>query len=271
MISKVTNLARSLFNRDCRRSWTTIKILMEKVRLNNTPRYISAKTNILGKPIKIVDSASFIYIYNEVFEREIYKFKAKKTSPTIIDGGANIGLSVIYFKRLYPESRIIAFEPDPAIFEVLKENLESFEYHDVSCIQKAIWSSETKVDFLLEGADGGRIFHSGDQGNRALVPTTRLREHLMEPIDFLKLDIEGAEAEVLKDCADLLNNVENLFVEYHSFANEPQELATIINILSQSGFRLHIHPPATSPQPFCQRNIYFGMDMQLNIFGFRDR
>ena len=210
-------------------------------------------------------------MYREIFEQQIYKFKASIKNPLIIDGGANIGLSLIYFKQLYPDSKVIAFEPDPNVFRILQENTEKFQLTDVTLLNKALWSSETILEFMAEGADGGRVVETDQSNYKHQVPAIRLREYLNQPVHFLKLDIEGAETEVLKDCQDLLGNVENLFVEYHSFVNQKQTLNILIDILSDAGFRLHIHPPATSPQPFFNRNIHLGMDMQLNIFAFRDQ
>jgi hypothetical protein len=122
---------------------------------------------------------------------------------------------------------------------------------------------------MVEGADGGRIVEIQSDKRKYKVSTVKLSNYLKQPIDFLKIDIEGAETEVLKDCKDLLCNVENLFVEYHSFVDQPQSLNVLINILFDKGFRIHIHPPVTSPQPFWSRNIHLGMDMQLNLFAFR--
>jgi len=253
------------------KSRASIRKLREKLRLSGIQRYTPAVTGILGQEIAMVDAASFLFMYGEVFEQQIYKFTAKTARPRIIDCGANIGLSVIYFKQLCPQSQITAFEPDSSVFNVLKENLAVFGYGDVECVPKALWDTEAEHSFLHEGADGGRLPRKEDSGDIRKVPTVRLRSYLNETVDFLKLDIEGAETIVLKDCADLLCNVENLFVEYHSFVNEPQTFNIVIDIMSRAGFRLHIHPPLVSPQPFCHRNIHFGMDMQLNIFGFREK
>jgi FkbM family methyltransferase len=239
-------------------------------RLKRIPRYTLTSTNILGTEIKLVDSASFIFMYKEVFREEIYKFVSKSNSPLIIDCGANIGLSVIYFKMYYPNSKIIAFEPDKKVLEVLRNNIKCFNLSDVELISKALWSSEKTLEFMSEGADGGRV-NQLEKGRESYnVQTTRLRYYLNQKVDLLKLDIEGAETEVIKDCKDLLFNVENLFVEYHSFVNEIQTLSDLIKILDEVGFRLHIHPPFTSPQPFYHRRVHFGMDMQLNIFAFRE-
>lgn len=238
--------------------------------LRSTPRYTLTSTDIFRTEIELVDAASFLFMYEEIFKQQIYRFRAKSKQPNIIDGGANIGLSVLYFKQLYPDSHIIAFEPDNQVFDLLGKNISKFGFSSIELVKKALWTSETTLEFMSEGADAGRVTQLEADKPRYQVTTARLRNYLSEPIDFLKLDIEGAESEVIKDCQDLLFNVENLFVEYHSFVNEPQTLHVIINILSEAGFRLHIHPPVTSPQPFCHRNIHLGMDMQLNIFAFRE-
>ena len=123
---------------------------------------------------------------------------------------------------------------------------------------------------MAEGADAGRVVESDGTEKTYRVDTVRLAEFLGQPVSLLKLDIEGAETEVLEDCKELLGNVEHLFVEYHSFIHRKQTLHRIIDILSEAGFRIHIHPPLTSPRPFYRRKIHLGMDMQLNIFAFRE-
>lgn len=237
-------------------------------RLKKFPRYQIATTDILGAPLEIVDSASFIWMYDEIFEREIYRFRSKVEAPYIIDCGANIGLSVLYFKRLYPQSHIVAFEPDDKVFNVLKRNVERSGYSNIELQHCAVWTSETQLSFMTEGADGGRLSGPGD-ANDAMVPTVRLRDYLSQPVDFLKMDIEGAEVDVLADCAGQLRNVDTLFVEYHSFAERPQKFHQLTTILAEAGYRVHIHPPVTSPQPFMRREVMMGMDMQLNVFAFR--
>src|SRR5688572_20822569 len=82
-------------------------------RIRNIPRYTAFTTDLPGVPITGVDSASFVHSYSEIFKREIYRFTTVNNAPKIIDCGANIGLSVIYFKRLYPAAKIVAFEADP--------------------------------------------------------------------------------------------------------------------------------------------------------------
>jgi FkbM family methyltransferase len=242
-------------------------------RLRRVPRYQPTVTEIFGQPVEVVDSASFLSMYREIFVDEIYRFHARTDEPYIIDCGANIGLSVLYFKRLYPRARVVAFEPDANIFEVLSRNVAAQGYDaGVELHRRAVWTEETTLKFWSEGADGGRL---SDMGGAAAaesieVPTARLRDFLDRPVDLLKVDIEGAETEVLEDCADRLREVENLFVEYHSFAERPQTLHRVTGLLADAGFRLHVQQVATSPRPFLSRHVEAGMDMQLNLFAFRD-
>jgi FkbM family methyltransferase len=242
----------------------------EDARIKRLDRYVETEIIFRGKEIRIADNASFLFMRKEVFDSEVYKFKSSNDSPFIIDCGANIGLSIIYFKSLFPQSRIIAFEPDDKIFSILKSNVESFDLLNVELIKKACWDKETTLKFFSEGADGGRTASSSDQEQIIYVETIRLRNYLTQRIDFLKIDIEGAESTVIPDIADLLHLVENIFVEFHSFINQEQLLPEILTTLKHAGFRLHISAPGlTSKNPFVHLSTYASMDNQLNIYGFR--
>ncbi|SOC78573.1 methyltransferase, FkbM family [Salinimicrobium sediminis] len=235
------------------------------------PRYTRTKKQVLGKEFDIPDLASFNFMYREIFVHEIYKFYTGKKAPYIIDGGANIGLSTTYFKKLYPHSKIIAFEPDPEIFEFLRVNIDKFNYKEVNLVNKGLWDKEGELDFWSEGADGG-LFTKVDSSNKASVKieTVSLKRFLNQEVDLLKLDIEGAETVVLKDIQHNLDKVKRIFIEYHSFKDKPQNLDEVLNILISAGFRFHINSPGiSSKSPFVKLNTYNNMDMQLNIYAFK--
>lgn len=259
---KFIHWAKRLVNADYRHK------SRELARIKSIPRWQSFFTNILGREVEAVDSASFISMYTEIFEKEIYRFRGRSENPLIIDCGSNIGLSVIYFKRLYPQARIVSFEADEEICAVLQRNIERMGYPNVEMHCRAVWSKQTKLAFRSEGADGGRLAQ-GDDSHDQTVAAVRLRDYLDEPVDLLKLDIEGAETEVLRDCWDSLEKVDNIFVEYHSFATEQQTLHALLTILANAGFRVHVQPENVSPRPFIERSINADMDLQLNIFAFR--
>ena len=79
--------------------------------------------NFAGYRIRITDGKSFYIQCKDEFIHQIYHFESARKDPFIIDGGSNIGVSILYFKQLYPAARIIGFEPDPAVFKMLEENL----------------------------------------------------------------------------------------------------------------------------------------------------
>ena len=240
-------------------------------RLKKMPRYTKTTVSLANIEWQLIDPASFVFQYAEIFQKQIYQFPAQTPAPRIIDCGANIGLSVIYFKRLHPESRITAFEPDPQIFSVLKKNIRQCGYADVELVNKAVWTEAATLEFLPDGSDGGRMVQMSSDRQHIQVPTVRLADFLNEPIDLLKIDIEGAETAVLQDCQDKLQHVRHLFVEYHSFTAEQQHLHVLLTTLAAAEFRVAVNPVNTLRQPFIKRKIYSGMDMQLNIFAFREQ
>ncbi len=236
------------------------------------PRYTKMMVTLCGHQITVPDAASYHFMHHEIFKEEIYKFNTLNSKPYIIDGGANIGLASIYFKLQNPNSRIISFEPDPSIFEILKSNIESFNFSDIELVKKGLWSENKELSFISEGADAGLIADV----DKTMKPTNcieavSLKPYLNQKVDFLKLDIEGAETVVLKDIQDKLFNVERIFIEYHSFVGQPQSLNEVIAILTEANFRLHISSPGlSSKSPFFKIRTYNNMDMQLNIYGYKE-
>nr|WP_314897218.1 FkbM family methyltransferase [uncultured Flavobacterium sp.] len=245
-------------------------VFKKKKDSSKIERFVPTEKIFLGKKLYIHDIASFNLCNEELFQLEMYKFKASRPNPYIIDCGANLGMSVIYFKQLYPEASIIAFEADEYIFSFLEKNIKSYEYKDVELINKAVWDCEDALSFLVEGGAGGRLESINATGLYEKVLCTSLKKYLIDrKVDFLKIDIEGAEYEVLKDIENELNNVDAIFIEYHSMPDKKQNLHEILKIVQNAGFNYHVKEAYTSKYPFMERNLNFGMDLQLNIFCYR--
>lgn len=243
---------------------------IKKIIIRLHTRYKIFKTSLFGNVFTIADKSSFLYMYKEIFEEEIYKFNCENNQPKIIDCGANIGLSVIYFKKLYPKSNIIAFEPDPEIFNILQSNIKSGGFKNVELIEKGVSDKQEKVFFTPDNSDGGRITSDIDTNKQVSIETVKLSDFLSEKIDFLKIDIEGEEMKVIKECQNFLKNVKNIFIEYHSFTDKEQELDKLLEILKDTGFRYYIHHIGNpKKQLFIKRPLYANMDMQLNIYAIR--
>jgi hypothetical protein len=75
-----------------------LKHNLSLLKVSKTSRYNSTVIDLFGSKFELVDSESFLYTYVELFENEIYRFNSSNKTPLILDCGANIGLSVIYFQ-----------------------------------------------------------------------------------------------------------------------------------------------------------------------------
>lgn len=240
-------------------------------RYGDKTRHQLTEVNFGKYRLRVPDTMSFLFQHQEIFADEFYHFKSDRSQPVILDCGANVGMSVLYFKEIYPQARITAFEAENSIAALLRENLQSNGIDDVEIIDKAVWIDDKGVEFGSEVADSSSIYSESAQKN--WVPSVRLRDYLLkEPyIDFLKIDIEGAEIEVLADCSDALGNVQNLFVEFHSYLGHSQSLASVVKVFEENGFRYYVDTNQHRKRPFVNHRYRKNdtMDLQLNIFGWR--
>lgn len=239
-------------------------------KLGGKQRFKECKASVNGWKLTIPDAASFLSSYREIFVDNIYKFKSANPDPKILDLGANVGLSILFFKKLYPDSEITGLEPDPNIFKCLKKNVHGNGFEDVELINKAVWTKDTVLNFRADGADGGRVVDNENE-NIVEIEAIDIRKLLNEnEFDFLKMDIEGAEKDVFPACKEYLSNFKHIFIEYHSVIGETQNLSEILNILNTQGFRVHINSIMFSKSPFVIKRNVSGFDNQLNIFAWKD-
>lgn len=226
---------------------------------------------LFGKSFYFRNAFELLHAFDEIFVGKIYYQEFSSAAPYIIDCGANIGASVLYIKRLSPEARVIAFEPDASNFELLKKNIHSFGLQQVDLRMEAIWKENTVLEFAGEGSMSSKIDLQGGSGARK-VKAQRLRDLLeAEKVDFLKIDIEGAEYEVIMDCEGALSKVENMFIEYHGSFAQNHELTDILALVVKEGFNYYIKEATEvykSPLHRSKDSRYI-YDVQLNIFCFR--
>ena len=246
--------------------------IFEFFRLKRLDKFKKTSSKLFGEKINMVDSSTYLSLVNEIFIDEIYKFNSKNDENVIIDCGANIGLATIYFKLRFPNSKIIAFEPDPNIFDVLNANIKSFNFSNIDLHNSAISNIEGFVNFEMNGALSGMISNSALNSNTVSVKSVRLKDLLAKynQIEFLKIDIEGHEDYVMEDIKEELIKVNYLFLEYHSFIERPQILDKILRIISEANLRYYIKESEFKKDPFISRSIFLNMDTVLNIFCYRD-
>lgn len=240
----------------------------EREKLLNYPHFTEGNADFFGKPFSFSHGPSFVHSVDEIFGEEIYRFTSETDSPYIIDCGANIGLSIYYFKKLFPKSKILAFEPDNSIFEILQKNVALL--NDVTVEKKAVWTEDTTLTFFSEGALAGSLVTDYAQKNTtSSVNAVDLKKYLVDTVDFLKIDIEGAENELIFALEGHLQNVKNLFLEYHGLIDQPQNLGEILNLLKHQGFQYYIRLAGeTIKFPFCKEKPR-SFNQQLNILCYR--
>jgi FkbM family methyltransferase len=234
--------------------------------LAQMPRHVPGSFEIDGVRLKFPDGPSAGSAYQEIFVKRMYDIPTVE-APRILDGGANIGLAAVFFKMRHARARVTCFEADPAVAVYLRRNLEAAGAGETDVVEAALWGEDGELSFAAEGSDAGRV----SEGSGLKVKAVRLSPYLNEPVDLLKLDIEGAEAAVLRECRGALGLVKRLFVEYHSFEGQPQCLDELLGILREAGFRVTITVSDTLTwRPFLERGSSLGMDMRLNLFGVRE-
>ncbi|WP_315093430.1 FkbM family methyltransferase [uncultured Cellulomonas sp.] len=182
------------------------------------------------------DAEIFASTVDLIFGDRIYDAAPLAGTGPIIDGGAWVGLSVIRFRQLYPETPIVAFEPDPDIFEILRRNVERNGLTDIQLVNAALAGSATNsATFLSSGTDGGSIVANVWHATPITVPTATLSTFVPHGSPLVKLNIEGAEADVIRELGDVLRSIDQVLIEYHGFSDLPQSLHEILAALHSHG------------------------------------
>lgn len=240
-----------------------------QVTLAGVSRYQAGFVTAGNWQLHYLDATSLLSAFDVVVVKRWNDFRCDKKNPVILDGGANIGISSIHYKRLFPGAVITSFEPDQRACELLRRNLAANQIHDVEIVEKALWTSNGHASFFSEGADANRVVRAGDDVNQLTpltpsakqfdVETVRLTDYLARTkYDLVKLDIESAEADVIVDSGDALQNVDNMVIEFHLTNSKPRDLARTLEVLAEQKFHVSVcsygpwvdllHPTSNTPK-----------------------
>lgn len=236
------NLWRAVNRADNWRAKLRLARLRRKMRTQKPDSLVRC----LDYTVRINDGPNFYILYKDIFINRIYHFESQRPDPLILDCGSNIGMSILYFKDVYPQARIIGFEPDSAIFPYLQENVARNRLKDVQLAQAAVAAQVGILTFYSDGKYGSCLAEHVTGGIpegwvEYEVPCVRLRDYLNERVDFLKMNIEGAEWEVLADSEDRLCQVREMVIEYHHLPGLPRTLHKILELLHRQGFEYLIN------------------------------
>lgn len=209
-----------------------------------------SKQKVFGHRVYVDSYNSFYWTFREIFIHEDYYFRADNDEPYIIDCGGNTGIGLFYYKILYPKARILIFEPHPYNFELIKKNIKENSFKDVVAVNKAVAKEDGVIKFY-GGDRAGTLSEefATEKGKKKKshfedvidVEAEKLSNYIEDDVvDFLKIDIEGAEVDVLQDLdiRNKFNLIKQVTVEYHFFSFERNRASEVLDILNKNKFYL---------------------------------
>jgi len=161
-----------------------------------------------------------------------------KENAVIVDLGSNVGYTIAHFAYLYPKSKIYGVEMDYENFSLAKKNLDPLK-EQCHLIQAAIWSKDGFVNYEGETESGFKVIQDQSQGEKITqVPAKNMNTILeswgIEHIDFLKVDIEGAEKQLLENPEGWIDKVSLMKMEIHP----PATLEWCTSVLEKYDFQV---------------------------------
>lgn len=182
------------------------------------PELFSVRIPELGRRVWLRTGNTDLEVLKQVLAYKQYESPLPFPVKTIIDAGANIGLSTLAFHIRFPEARILAIEPDRANLEMLRRNVAGI--HQITIIPGALWSHRTQLSFLEEAnaSFASRLSQEGKNTVEAYGLADLLAQYGIEQVDLLKVDIEGAEKQVFEKGSETwLPKVSALMIELHDW------------------------------------------------------
>lgn len=182
--------------------------------------------------IKLTDSMFKDTIIDIIFNKHIYKLKYPKRDPTIVDIGANVGLTTLYFKKIFPRAKVYAYEPYLPAFTALEENIAINDYADGvllfnSAVTKRSFSKKTLYvsdeSSLMSSFYKDRIPKAESMKiKKVAVRTVSLRSVLkkVENIDILKINIEGGEYQLVSEILKYSDQIHSFIIGFHRLPNK---------------------------------------------------
>lgn len=184
------------------------------------------------------NKVGFATVFDEICNDEIYAIDGN--FKTIVDVGANTGIATVYFKHNFPNAKIISVEPTEENTKFFKQNIAGLQ--DIHLIEQPIWSEKRKLGVQDNWSTAGQSYNNSVEGKFESVTMPELMEaYSIKNIDLLKIDIEGGEGALLTENNSWLKNVQNIYVEIHTFSDygmEKYSTGKILLELKSFGFKL---------------------------------
>jgi FkbM family methyltransferase len=197
-------------------------LLAAKARLLRSPLEIAVSINGISHPMHLRLRTTDVSLFEEIIVNSEYSFEPSISPKIIVDAGANIGATSVYFANKFPRAKIIAVEPEQSNFEMLKKNASY--YPNIVPVQAALWRENKKLSLANPGT-GNWGYQTRERNGGGVDPEVdgitidRLMERYhCDYIDILKVDIEGAEKEVFENPGAWIGKVGGIIIELHDHA-----------------------------------------------------
>lgn len=219
--------------------------------ITGRPEPMLLRSPLIPGPVYVRPFTSDLTVAVELFSGGDYEVVRElvRSAATILDLGANIGLSVRLFRTWYPDARILALEPNPDTAAVARMNIDATgNSESIQLIEAAVAPAAGTIHFSTE--DEPWAHHIVDRAGRSTieVPAITVGQCLerMEAsrIDLCKCDIEGGEIRLFADCRSWIGRVKHLVVETHP----PYDVEKLETDLRRNGAKLMLrHKVAHGP------------------------
>lgn len=192
-----------------------------------------AEATVMGEKIKMIyfsDKSKYFYdskYYNDFICLNkknfgyFHKYKPQE-GDIVIDAGAYEGaFAILVAKMVGKRGKVIAFEPEEKAFERLKQNIKLNNLINLIPIKKGLWNSDSSVKFKSDG-EASSIFREGEDKIEVVSLDNELKRLGIKEINYIKMDVEGAEIEAIKGCKNTLkkNDVNLAIASYHIIDGE---------------------------------------------------
>ena len=224
------------FNDSFGPSFYIVSFLYKTIKFLRLGNPVSLKINVPKYGYKVLCPIKKEEIVNmTIREDEIIEYFTPKRGDIVVDIGAHIGLyTIISSKRVGIDGKVIAIEADPGNFEMLNHNIKLNRLANVIPLNYAAFSKETKVKLYVPDEESGyTIYHTLMErtGKKfvevdaitldyLLLQLNGIREGVVE-VNWIKIDVEGVEFEVLKGATNVLSKSKDiaLLIEVHGIDN----------------------------------------------------
>lgn len=238
----VTN-TRKIWLRDLLMPFDYLRYMLWRLlsRLSHSNNEITVRLRESGKIVLRPFPRDYLAIAYEIFLDEAYRqpIDVPKINPKlIVDIGANLGYSVVYFAYKYPNSRLVAFEPHPAHLSVINRHLEVNSFSNrVDVIENAV-SNRNADMFITDKGDTSTVMESAEADCFPIKVLDFFAWVGNQTIDLLKMDIEGGEYAILNDQRFATTNINTIVLEWHNTELIPNGHQWCSERLTELGYKV---------------------------------